>query len=215
MYQEVNAYCKEKGVVLVAVSKTKSVEEILEKYDQGQRIFGENRVQELLEKKEALPKDIEWHMIGKLQRNKVKYIVPFIDLIHSVDSNRLLNEIQKETAKIAGKTSVLLQLKIARESTKSGMNKQEILSIISEYIAGNYPNIVIKGLMGMASFVEDTKLIKAEFIELQTLYDEIKTIDGLNHSFDIKSMGMSQDYQLAVDTGSNMVRIGSLLFGKR
>ncbi len=216
MYQKINDFCQTRNVVLVAVSKTKPIEAIKEKYELGHRIFGENRVQELVEKNEILPKDIEWHMIGNLQRNKVKYIAPFINLIHSVDSLKLLNEIQKEALKNQRVISILLQLKIASETTKAGLAAEEVREILEKYLSGSFPNVQIKGLMGMASFTDNTKVVRDEFRQLNILFKELQEWDNIDQkTFTIKSMGMSQDYQLAIEEGSNMVRIGSLLFGAR
>lgn len=196
---------KEK-VTLVAVSKTKPAEDIQALYDLGQRDFGENYVQELVDKQAALPKDIRWHFIGHLQSNKVKYIAPFVYLIHGVDSLNLLKEINKEGAKNNRVIDCLLQIFIAREETKFGLNEAELKEILNE--APNFKNIQLKGLMGMASNSNDLNLIGNEFSTLHSLYSE-------NAAFKNLSMGMSGDYRLAIEKGSNMIRIGSMLFGER
>ncbi|MBL6647182.1 MAG: YggS family pyridoxal phosphate-dependent enzyme [Flavobacteriaceae bacterium] len=195
-------------VTLVAVSKTKPIEALKEAYDAGQLDFGENKVQELCMKAEALPKDIRWHMIGHLQRNKVKYIAPFVGLIHSVDSLRLLQEINKQAAKNNRIIDCLLQIRIADESTKFGMNYDEAILIIENE---KLPNVSIKGLMGMASFTENRSQIQDEFVKLHTFYQEYRSTE----QWDTLSMGMSGDFQLAIDSGSNMIRVGSRIFGAR
>lgn len=190
---------------LVAVSKTKPAEDIQELYNLGQRDFGENYVQELVDKEAALPKDIHWHFIGHLQSNKVKYIAPFVNLIHGVDSESLLKEINKQATKNNRIIDCLLQVYIATEETKFGFDETELLNLKIEGLE----NIRIKGLMGMASFSDDMNLVRSEFKKLKSLYDK------LNTQFSILSMGMSGDYKIALEEGSNMVRIGSLLFGER
>ncbi len=202
------------NTTLVAVSKTKPAQEIQELYDIGQRDFGENYVQELTEKVDLLPKDIRWHFIGHLQRNKVKYIAPFVHLIHGVDSEKLLNEINKEGRKNNKVINCLLQIHIAQEETKFGFDKQEVFDLVNKLKSGKlvFEHLKICGLMGMASFTEDMQKVKAEFEMLQSLFKEVK------QSFpemDTLSMGMSGDYKIAVACGSTMVRIGSLLFGTR
>ena len=201
-----------KGTRLVAVSKTKPVEDIKALYELGQRDFGENYVQELVEKQPQLPPDIRWHFIGHLQRNKVKYIVPFCFLIHGVDSLSLLKEINKQGQKIGKKINCLLQVHIAQEETKFGMNEAELMEAIDE--SASLPNTTIGGLMGMASFTENTKLVAQEFEHLQGLYFKVKTQLN-NPDFQFLSMGMSGDYPIALEKGSNLVRVGSLLFGPR
>lgn len=201
---------------LVAVSKTKPNKAIMDLYDQGQRIFGENKAQELQRKYEALPKDIEWHMIGHMQTNKVKYIAPFISLIHSVDSTKLLETINKEAAKNARKIAVLLQVKIANEDTKYGLDINEAKEIIDAYNRETLPNISVHGLMGMASFTDNMEQVEKEFNYLKKCYEELLpnvSKDAVN--FTELSMGMSGDYPLALSCGSTMVRIGSKLFGAR
>lgn len=201
-----------KDVTLVAVSKTKPIEAIETVYNEGQRIFGENRVQELVEKHEALPKDIEWHMIGHLQSKKVKNIAPFVSLIHSVDSIKLLQEINKQAEKNDRKIDCLLQFYIAQESTKYGFDLSEITPFIETELV-SLKNINIIGVMGMATFTDDTLVVKTEFQKLKSIFDELKQ----NHLPNIEtiSMGMSGDFELAIQEGSNMVRVGSSIFGGR
>ena len=194
------------GVELVAVSKTQSHHKIKEAYDSGHRIFGENKVQEIVKKYEILPKDIKWHMIGHLQSNKVKYIAPFIDLIHAVDSEKLLKEIDKRALQNNRIIDCLLQIHIATENTKFGLSVNESNEILLK--KEQYKNINIKGLMGMASFTNNIDQIKEEFDFLSRLFS--------NHcSLNTLSMGMSSDYKIAIDYGSNMIRIGSTIFGAR
>jgi len=197
-------------VTLVAVSKTKPLEDLKAVYNTGHRIFGENKVQELVSKWEALSKDIQWHMIGHLQRNKVKYIAPFVHLIHGVDSERLLKEIDKQAAKNNRKIPCLLQIHIAQESTKFGLSDSELEKILSE--KETYPNIVFKGLMGMASFTSNLQQVSEEFAFLKALYDRAA---AKMETFDTLSMGMSGDYELAIAQGSTMIRVGSKIFGER
>ena len=199
------------NVKLVTVSKTNPAEKIKEVYDLGQRAFGENKVQELLEKQPVLPNDIEWHLIGHLQTNKVKYIAGFISMIESIDSEKLLKEVDKEALKNNRKINVLLQVKIAKEETKFGLTVDETKDIFNKYLKGNYPNIEIKGLMGMASFVDDETQIREEFSILKNLFDELSELKPL----ETLSMGMSGDFPLAIDCGSNSVRVGSAIFGER
>lgn len=204
------------GVHLVAVSKTKSIEEIQQAYDAGQRQFGENIVQEIMDKKDQLPEDIKWHMIGHLQRNKVKYIAPFVHLIHSVDSLRLLSEINKHALRNERVIDCLLQIYIADEDSKFGLDHGELIELLRDEEFENLKNIRIRGLMGIATNTENPKVIKEEFYELKVLFDGIATSFFKNEkSFDILSMGMSADYKLAIEKGSNMVRLGSTVFGKR
>ena len=198
-------------VKLVAVSKTHPSELIKVVYDLGQRIFGENRVQELIEKLPDLPQDIQWHLIGHLQTNKVKYIAEFIDTIQSVDSEKLLEEIDKQAAKFGRKIKVLLQLKIAEEDTKFGLEVQEANIIFQRYIDGGFPNIEITGLMGMATFTEDKMLVRKEFMKLKDIFDKFSQKKKL----ETLSMGMSDDFHTAVECGANSVRLGSAIFGKR
>lgn len=199
------------NVKLVAVSKTNPADKIKEVYDLGQKTFGENKVQELLEKQPVLPHDIEWHLIGHLQTNKVKYIAGFISMIESVDSEKLLKEVDKEAAKNNRKINILLQVKIAKEETKFGLEINEAKDIFNNYLDGNYPNIEIKGLMGMASFVDDENQIREEFGILKSSFDELSALKPL----ETLSMGMSGDFPLAIECGSNSVRVGSAIFGER
>ena len=198
-------------VELVAVSKFHPIEKIKEVYDCGQKVFGENKVQELLTKVNELPADIQWHLIGHLQTNKVKYIAPFIDTIQSVDSEKLLIEINKEAAKNNKKIKVLLQVKIAEEETKYGLEISEAKEIFSNYLEHQYPNIEILGLMGMATFTDNNNQVKSEFLVLKSLFDELSTFRKL----ETLSMGMSDDFALAIECGSTSVRIGSAIFGVR
>ena len=197
-----------KEVTFVAVSKTKSPEKILEAYNSGQKNFGENKVQELTEKYSILPKDINWHMIGHLQTNKVKFIAPFISLIHSVDSFKLLNEINKRGFQNNRVINCLIQVHIAKEKTKFGFEINEVQDIIKE--SKKLDNINVKGLMGMATFTDNTDQINYEFSNINSLYNKIKT-----KNINILSIGMSSDYSLAINNGSNMIRVGSAIFGKR
>jgi PLP dependent protein len=204
------------NVKLIAVSKTKPVQTLMEAYDAGQKIFGENKVQELVTKYEQMPKDIEWHMIGHLQSNKVKYIIPLIHLIHSVDSENLLAEINKQAAKLNKVQKVLLQISIADEETKFGFEQGNLLKVIDKYLNDEFENVEIIGLMGMATFTDNLDQIAGEFAGLKKLFDEIKS-DYLSNqdSFSQISMGMSSDYQLAIANGSTMIRVGSNIFGGR
>ncbi len=198
-------------VQLVAVSKTYPAEAVKILYDAGHRTFGENRVQELLEKSEQLPKDIKWHLIGNLQSNKVKQIVPFIDVIESVDSEKILREIDRQAARFGRKIKVLLQVKIAREDSKFGLTHEEARGIFNNYLQPLDRNIEIDGLMGMATFTEDEEQITDEFNSLKALFDELSAQKKLN----TLSMGMSGDYKLAINCGATSVRIGSGIFGQR
>lgn len=203
-------------ITLVAVSKTKPVEEIKKKYNEGFINFGENRVNELVKKFNLLPKDINWHMIGHLQTNKVKKIIPFISLIHSVDSLKLIDKIENESKKFDKKTNILLQVHIAKEKSKYGFNFKEVRDFFKNQLDESYKNINIVGLMGMATFTNNKNQIRKEFKKLKILYDEIKSISKKNNQkIKILSMGMSSDYKIAIEEGSNMVRIGSLIFGER
>lgn len=209
-YHKIKAQIPE-NVELVAVSKFHPVEKIKEVYDCGQKVFGENKVQELLTKVNELPADIQWHLIGHLQTNKVKYIAPFIDTIQSVDSEKLLLEINKEAAKNNRIIKVLLQVKIAEEETKYGLEIAEAKEIFSNYLEHQYPNIEILGLMGMATFTDNKNQVKSEFLVLKSLFDELSTFKKL----ETLSMGMSDDFSLAIECGSTSVRIGSAIFGVR
>ncbi len=206
---------RSKGARLIAVSKTHPPELVQEAYDAGQRIFGENKVQEMAAKYEVLPKDIEWHLIGHLQTNKVKIIAPWVGMIHSVDSPRLADEI-KQGMKIGRVIPCLLQVFIAREETKFGFDRAELMDFLSSDALRNYKGISIQGLMGMATFTDDTALIRSEFKSLKNLFDEIA---GMSLPLFVQmkelSMGMSSDYAIAVEEGSTMVRIGTAIFGKR
>jgi len=203
-------------VKLIAVSKTYPAENILEAYQTGHKIFGENKVQELVEKHMQLPKDIEWHLIGHLQSNKVKYIAPFVSLIHSVDSLKLLQEINKKAMKNNRVISCLLQIYIASEETKFGLSTEECLELIHSSAFKNLNNIKIVGLMGMASNTEDKNQIKKEFIILKKFFDQISsTINLPNIDCKVLSMGMSSDYKIAINEGSTMIRLGSIIFGNR
>ena len=199
-------------VTLVAVSKTKPNEDILEAYEAGQRVFGENKVQEMVQKWEDLPKDIDWHMIGHVQRNKVKYMAEFVSLIHGVDSPRLLKEINKQAKKHNRVIPCLLQIHIAEEDTKFGLDKAELEELIESDAFKAMENIKIVGLMGMATFTDDENQVRKEFAQLKSMFGNLKTkLDDIT----ILSMGMSGDYQIAIEEGSNMVRIGSSIFGAR
>lgn len=203
---------------LIGVSKTKSVDAILSLYHEGLKTFGENKVQELCEKYEALPKDIEWHLIGHLQTNKVKYIAPFVYMIHSVDSLKLLDEIEKQASKCNRIIKVLLQMHIASEETKFGLNTKELIEILEYYTANpnTYSHIQIVGVMGMATNTDNEENIRKEFQQLKSIFQYAKeTYLFGDKNFNEISMGMSSDYKIAVDEGSTMVRIGSLLFGNR
>lgn len=204
------------GCQLIAVSKTQPVEKLKEAYAAGQRIFGENKVQEVVPKFEALPKDIEWHMIGHLQSNKVKFIAPFIHLIHSVDSARLLEEIDKQAGKVGRTISCLLQLHIAKEETKFGFSEEEVMALLSSPSFKNLQNIKILGLMGMATFIDNPEQVRSEFRSLKKFFDALKK-SSLPSKVEMKelSMGMSGDYQIAIEEGSTMIRVGSAIFGSR
>jgi pyridoxal phosphate enzyme (YggS family) len=203
-------------VILLAVSKTKPAAELQEAYDAGQRLFGENHVQELVEKYEQLPKDIEWHLIGHLQSNKVKYIAPFVSMIQSVDSLKLLQEINKQALKANRVIDCLLQIYIADEETKFGLGFDEAIELLRSEEFALLKNVRIRGLMGIATNTDNEKQIKEEYYELKTFFDGIKvSYYRKDDSFSILSMGMSSDYKLAIEQGSNMVRLGSTIFGKR
>lgn len=199
------------GVQLVAVSKTHPAEAVQEVYDLGQKVFGENKVQELMEKAPLLPQDIQWHLIGHLQTNKVKYIAPFIDTIQSVDSEKLLAEISKEAGKHNRTITVLLQVKIAAEESKFGLEIEEAQTLFQQFIDGKFPNVNVKGLMGMATFTDDKDQVKEEFLILKKLFDELNQLKTL----ETLSMGMSDDFPAAIECGANSVRVGSAIFGRR
>jgi len=213
VYYRLNETLKAEKVTLVAVSKVKPASDIQSLYNLGQRDFAENYVQELVDKQSRLPADIRWHFIGHLQSNKVKYIVPFVHLIHGVDSLSLLKEINKQAAKNNHVTDCLLQVHIALEETKFGLDENELNGILQN--AGDLKNIRIKGLMGMASFSDDEEQVRQEFRQLKVCYDQLSRSEITNLQCETLSMGMSGDYKIAVEEGSNMVRIGSLLFGSR
>ena len=198
-------------VTLVAVSKTKPIEDLMEAYNAGQRIFGENKIQEMSEKYESMPKDIEWNMIGHVQSNKVKFMAPYVALIHGVDSLKLLKEIDKQAAKNDRVIPCLLQVFIADEETKFGFDATELSEIFNSNVLEKYKNIIVQGLMGMATFTDDQQQVAQEFSTLKKLYDQYAEANNLT----ILSMGMSGDYQLAIANGSTMVRIGSNIFGSR
>jgi pyridoxal phosphate enzyme (YggS family) len=204
-------------VTLVAVSKTKPVADLMEAYDAGQRIFGENKIQEMTDKWKVMPKDIEWHMIGHVQTNKVKYMAPFVSLIHGVDSLKLLQEINKQATKNNRVIDCLLQVYIAEEESKFGLDEQELEELLKlvQHNKENYKNIRIVGLMGMATFTENKNQIEKEFKHLKTIFDKYKTLNTEHCQLNTLSMGMSGDYQLAISCGSTMVRIGSSIFGSR
>jgi len=208
-------------VTLVAVSKTKPVADLMEAYNAGQRIFGENKIQEMTDKWEVMPKDIEWHMIGHVQTNKVKYMAPYVSLIHGVDSLKLLLEINKQAAKNNRVIDCLLQVYIAEEESKFGLDEQELDEILNKILDSarndnnEFKNIKIVGLMGMATFTENQNQIEKEFKHLKTIFDKYSQLETSNLKLQTLSMGMSGDYQLAISCGSTMVRIGSSIFGSR
>ena len=203
-------------VTLVAVSKTKPVSDLMEAYTAGQRIFGENKIQEMTDKWEQMPKDIEWHMIGHVQTNKVKFMAGYVSLIHGVDSLKLLQEINKQAKKHNRVIDCLLQIHIAEEETKFGLDEEELNHILTSEDYNSLENIRIVGLMGMATFTENQNQIEKEFNHLKTIFDKLNTIPFTqNLKPNILSMGMSGDYQLAISCGSTMVRIGSSIFGNR
>lgn len=204
-----------KNITLVAVSKTKPVSDLMEAYEAGQRVFGENKIQEMTQKWEQMPKDIQWHMIGHVQTNKVKYMAPYVSLIHSVDSLKLLKEINKQAKKWRRVIPCLLQVYIATEETKFGLEQDELLQLIHADEFKEMENIKIVGLMGMASFTEDIDKIRKEFQSLKDIFDYVKPYQLPNCHFEHLSMGMSGDYKIAIECGSTMVRIGSSIFGRR
>lgn len=216
-YRQIVSELNEKKITLVAVSKTKPVSAILEMYELGQRDFGENYVQELADKQAQLPKDIRWHYIGHLQTNKVKYIAPFVHLIHSVDSIKLLAEINKQAKKNNRVIDCLLQVHIAQEETKFGLNEQELETLIARMDTNKeeYANVRVTGLMGMASFTDNMDVIRAEFRHLKNIFDKHISLPTPDSGLPTLSMGMSSDYKIAIEEGSTLVRIGSLLFGER
>lgn len=215
-YQKVLTDLTPYSTQLVAVSKTKPNEAILALYEEGQRIFGENRVQELVEKQASLPKDIQWHLIGHLQSNKVKYIAEFVDTIHSIDSLKLLKEVDKQATKYNRVVNCLLQFHIAEEDSKFGLSLEEAQELLNSDAFGKMQNIAITGVMGMATFTEDTQQVRKEFKTLKSYFEQLKnTFFVENDRFKEVSMGMSGDYTIAIEEGSTLVRVGSLLFGNR
>jgi pyridoxal phosphate enzyme (YggS family) len=203
------------GVSLVAVSKTKPISDLLEAYNGGQRIFGENKIQEMASKFNEMPKDIAWHMIGHIQRNKVKYMAPFVSLIHGVDSLRLLTEINKQALKNNRIIDCLLQVKIAAEENKFGLSENEVLNLLASEEIKNFQNIKIVGLMGMATFTDNQEQLQKEFEMLKCVFDNLTHRKSSNFNLKTLSMGMSDDYHIAIKNGSTMIRVGSSIFGKR
>ena len=203
------------NVTLVAVSKTKPVSDLMEAYNSGQRIFGENKIQEMADKWEEMPKDIQWHMIGHVQTNKVKYMAPFVALIHGVDSLKLLKEINKQAEKNKRVIPCLLQMHIAEEETKFGLDQEELSAILTSTELREMNNVKIVGLMGMATFTHDQNQVSKEFQYLKSVFDKAHVQQATNCQLSILSMGMSGDYPLAINCGSNMVRVGSSIFGGR
>ena len=200
------------NVKLVAISKTKSAEDIMMAYETGQRVFGENKIQEMSEKYEDLPKDIKWHMVGHVQSNKIKYMAPYVDLIHGIDSLKSIKILNKEGAKNNRILNCLLQLKISKEESKFGLGEKQFKEIIYSDEYKEMKNVKIKGLMAMASNTNEKSIIRSEFVHAKKIFDEINNGDK---SFEILSMGMSNDYKIAIECGSNMIRLGSLIFGER
>ena len=203
------------GVSLVAVSKTKPISDLLEAYNGGQRIFGENKIQEMASKFNEMPKDIAWHMIGHIQRNKVKYMAPFVSLIHGVDSLRLLTEINKQALKNNRIIDCLLQVKIAAEENKFGLSENEVLNLLGSEEIKTFQNIKIIGLMGMATFTNNQEQLQKEFEILKCIFDNLTHLNSTNYNLKTLSMGMSDDYPIAIKNGSTMIRVGSSIFGKR
>ena len=203
------------GVSLVAVSKTKPISDLLEAYNGGQRIFGENKIQEMASKYNEMPKDIAWHMIGHIQRNKVKYMAPFVSLIHGVDSLRLLTEINKQALKNNRIIDCLLQVKIAAEENKFGLSENEVLNLLGSEEIEKFQNIKIVGLMGMATFTDNQEQLQKEFEMLKCVFDNLTHRKSSNFNLKTLSMGMSDDYHIAIKNGSTMIRVGSSIFGKR
>ncbi|HNU14604.1 MAG TPA: YggS family pyridoxal phosphate-dependent enzyme [Chitinophagaceae bacterium] len=215
-YKSIINELADKQAILVAVSKTKPVEDIFELYNLGHRDFGENYVQELVDKSVILPADIRWHFIGHLQSNKVKYIAPFVHLIHGVDSFKLLKEISKQGEKAGRRIDCLLQVHIAQEESKFGFNEEELILAMDQVNSLNMTHVRICGLMGMASFTTDMNVVRTEFKQLKKIFEDTRTrLPVSQHPMEILSMGMSSDYKIALDEGTTMVRIGSLLFGER
>ncbi|MBR9913977.1 MAG: YggS family pyridoxal phosphate-dependent enzyme [Algicola sp.] len=202
-------------VSLVAVSKTKPISDLMEAYKAGQRIFGENKIQEMTDKHEQMPKDVQWHMIGHVQRNKVKYMASFVSLIHGVDSLKLLKEVNKQAKKHDRIIDCLLQIKIAEEDSKFGMSSHDAKALLTSEAFSELKHIKITGVMGMATFTDDEQQITQEFKRLKTVYEDLKDIATANCQFQTISMGMSGDYQIAIQCGSTMIRVGSSIFGSR
>jgi len=202
-------------VTLVAVSKTKPVSDLIEAYNAGQRIFGENKIQEMVDKYQEMPKDIKWHMIGHVQRNKVKYMAEFVDLIHGVDSIKLVKEINKQAKKHDRVINCLLQIKIAEEDSKFGMSTNDSKSLLQSEDFKSFNNVNISGVMGMATFTDNETQIKEEFKRLKSTFEDLKNIKTSNCNLQTISMGMSGDYPLAIECGSTMIRVGSSIFGER
>jgi pyridoxal phosphate enzyme (YggS family) len=205
------------NITLVAVSKTKPISDLMEAYETGQRIFGENKIQEMTDKWETMPKDIQWHMIGHVQTNKVKYMAPYVSLIHGVDSLKLLQEINKQAAKNNRVIDCLLQVYIAEEESKFGLDEEELSEVLKQvqYDKNELNHIRIVGLMGMATFTDNQTQVEKEFSRLKTIFDQYSNLNTKNCQLNTLSMGMSGDYQLAIECGSTMVRIGSSIFGNR
>lgn len=205
------------NITLVAVSKTKPISDLMEAYEVGQRVFGENKIQEMSEKWEAMPKDIQWHMIGHVQTNKVKYMAPYVSLIHGVDSLKLLQEINKQAAKNNRVIDCLLQVYIAEEESKFGLDEEELSEVLKQvqHDKNELNHIRIVGLMGMATFTDNQTQVEKEFSRLKTIFDQYANLNTKNCQLNNLSMGMSGDYQLAIECGSTMVRIGSSIFGNR
>ena len=201
-----------KNVKLIAISKTKTNNDIMKAYESGQRLFGENKIQEMSSKFEDLPKDIKWHMVGHVQSNKIKYMAPYVDLIHGIDSLKSIKIINKEGVKNNRVINCLLQLKISKEDSKFGLDEKQLKEIIFSTDYKEMNNIKIKGMMAMASNTKNESTIKKEFVFAKKVFNEINSLDN---NFDILSMGMSNDYQIAIECGSNMIRLGSLIFGER
>ena len=201
-----------KNVKLIAISKTKTNDDIMKAYESGQRLFGENKIQEMSSKFEDLPKDIKWHMVGHVQSNKIKYMAPYVDLIHGIDSLKSIKIINKEGVKNNRVINCLLQLKISKEDSKFGLDEKQLKEIIFSTDYKEMNNIKIKGMMAMASNTKNESTIKKEFVFAKKVFNEINSLDN---NFDILSMGMSNDYQIAIECGSNMIRLGSLIFGER
>lgn len=212
MYSSQLSYCQSHHVDLIVVSKMRTNEQVMTIYQQGQRAFAENRVQNLLEKVEALPNDIEWHLIGSLQTNKVKYIASFIKLIHSLDDADLWKEINKQALKINRNIPCLLQIKVAQEDTKSGFDWEALTALLKSGLQNQYANVSIQGVMGMASLTEDESQIRAEFTQLRKYFDILKQEYFSSENFNTLSMGMSSDFKIAIECGATMVRVGSAVF---